>query len=192
MNSSSDLPYVTPESSWAQIQESNRILTERQLESERFLNEKIAEIAVEMKELQRLTGSWANNHGFFAEEYFFNSFKKGQQSFFGEKFDEMEKNVKGIKKGFKDEYDILLINGKSIGIIEIKYKAHENDVPKILKKAQTFRINFPEYKNHQIYLGLATLAFYSELEQACIDHGIAVCKQVGDIVVINDTYLQIF
>jgi len=145
-----------------------------------------------MKKLQKTLGEWADNHGAFAEDYFFNSFEDGKQNFFGEKFDEIDKNVKGIKKGFKDEYDILLINGKSLGIIEVKFKAHINDVPKILRKAETFRVNFPDYKKHQVYLGLATLAFYSELEQECIDKGIAIIKQVGDTVVINDAHLKTF
>jgi len=145
-----------------------------------------------MKKIEEAMGSWANNHGFFAEEYFFNSFENNKQNFFGERFDEIEKNVKGIKKGYKDEYDILLINGKSIGIVEVKFKAHENDVPQILRKAETFRINFPEYKEHKIYLGLATMVFYPELEQKCINEGIAVIKQVGDSVVINDEHLKVF
>jgi Icc-related predicted phosphoesterase len=89
-------------------------------------------------------------------------------------------------------YDILLLNGKSIGIVEVKYKAHENDVSKVLRKAETFRVNFPEYAGHKIYLGLATLSFYPELEQGCINEGIAVVKQVGDTVVINDKHLKVF
>jgi len=145
-----------------------------------------------MKKLEELTGSWANNHGTFAEEYFSNSFENGKQNFFGEKFDEMEKKVKGIKKGYKDEYDILLINGESVGIVEIKFKGHTNDIPKILKKAETFRVNFPEYANHRVYLGMASMAFYSELEQECINQGIAVVKQVGETVVINDAHLKVF
>ena len=91
-----------------------------------------------------------------------------------------------------DEYDILLINGKSVGIVETKYKAHENDLPHVLKKAQTFRLNFPKYSNHQVYLGLATMAFYPQLEKACVDSGIAIIKQVGDSVVIHDEHLRIF
>jgi len=145
-----------------------------------------------MKKMEETMGSWANNIGCFAEEYFTTSFEDGMQNFFGEKFDEIETNVKGIKKGHRDEYDILLINGKSVGIVEVKSKAHENDVPKVLKKAKTFRVNFPEYANHQAYLGLATLVFYPELEQLCIDEGIAVIKLVGDTVVINDEHLKVF
>lgn len=100
--------------------------------------------------------------------------------------------MKGIEVGFKDEYDILLINGKSIAIVEIKFKAHKNDVSNILKKPETFRINFPKYQNHKVYLGLATMAFYKELEQECINEGIAIVKQVGDTVVIKDEHLKTF
>jgi hypothetical protein len=202
MNQLSDYSQATPESSWAQIQESNRYLTEKHAETERILAETILQMKdtdrqmketdKRIKRMEETFGSWANNFGFFAEEYFFNSFENGERNFFGEKFDEIEKNVKGIKKNFKDEYDILLINGKSIGIIEVKFKAHENDIPKILKKPETFRINFPEYNNHRVYLGLATMVFYPELEQECIKEGIAVVKQVGDMVVINDAHLKVF
>ena len=193
-----------------QRKENERMLTEKFAETDRLFKENAAaadkrreesdakfekyreEYERRMKNMENRVGAWARNHGEFAEEYFFNSFEQNQRNFFGEKFDELEQNVKGIKKNFKDEYDIVLINGKSIGIIEVKYKAHENDIPKILKKSQTFRVNFQEYSNHQIYLGLATMAFYPELEQECIKQGIAVIKQVGDTVVINDAHLKVF
>ena len=152
----------------------------------------IAETAREVEKVNQTLGAWANNQGRFAEEYFFNSFEKGQQNFFGEKFDRIEGNVKGIKEKFQDEYDILLINGKSVGIIEVKYKGHESDIPKVVKKAETFRRNFPDYQNHKVYLGLATLAFYPKLEQGCINEGIAVIKQAGDTVIINDEHLKAY
>ena len=188
MENSQTIQPATPETVWALLQENAQQMKEYRAEAEKSR----IEADKRMKKLEELTGSWANNHGFFAEEYFFNSFENGKKNFFGEKFDEIERNVKGIKKDFKDEYDILLINGKSICIVEVKFKAHENDIPKILKKAETFRVNFPEYKNHRVYLGLATMSFYPELEQECINQGIAVIKQVGDTVVINDKHLKVF
>ena len=36
------------------------------------------------------------------------------------------------------------------------------------------------------------MVFYPELEQACISEGIAIIKQVGDTVVINDKHLKVF
>jgi hypothetical protein len=200
----------TFESVWASLQETSklqkeneRLFKEKSAETDRQMKESRADFDRQMKEsrsdfeqrmkkMEKTLGSLANNQGRFAEEYFFNSFDKGQQNFFGERFDEIEQNVKGIKKEARDEYDIVLINGKSIGIVEIKFKAHETDIPEVLRKAETFRINFPDYKDHKIYLGLATMAFYPELEQECINHGIAVIKQVGDTIVINDGHLKVF
>ena len=190
MNIATQQP-VAPEAIWAILQEISQTQKES-AQSQEELRQSQKETDRIMKELQKTVGGITNHHGFFAEEYFYNSFEQGKQNFFGERFDEIEKNVKGIRKDFKDEYDILLINGKSIGIIEVKFKAHESDIPSVLRKAETFRVNFPEYKNHKIYLGLATMAFYPELEQECINEGIAVIKQVGDTVVINDKHLKVF
>jgi len=155
------------------------------------------ETALQMKETDRkidkmreTLGSWANNQGDFAEEYFFNAFERGKTNFFGEKFDSIRKNKGGLE--VDDEYDIVLINGHSVGIVETKYKAHKNDLPKVLKKVETFRINFPNYVNHKIYLGLASMSFYPALEQECIEQGIAVIKQVGETVVINDEHIKAY
>ena len=145
-----------------------------------------------MKKFEEMTGGLSNNHGMFAEEYFFNSFEKGKQNFFGEKFDDIERNVKGIDSGYKDEYDILLINGKSIAIVEVKFKARDKDIEKVIKKAKTFRINFPKYQSHQVYLALAAMVFDKNAEENCIDNGIAIVKQVGETVIINDEHLKVF
>ena len=198
---------ATPETVWALLmetakrqEETDRILTEKFTETDRILTEKFAETDRQMKETDRKMnkvfeelGRWGNNHGKFAEEYFFNSFEKGQKNFFGQKFDEIRKNIHaGLIKEFEDEYDIVLINGKSVGIVEVKFKAREDHISKILRKAVTFRVNFPVYENHEIYLGLASLSFDSEIEQLCINNGIAIIKQVGDTVVINDEHLKVY
>ena len=128
----------------------------------------------------------------FAEEYFFNSFKQGKNTFFGETFEDIERKVKGIEPGFKDEYDILLINGNAIGIIEVKYKGRLDDVADIINKAHTFRVNYPKYQNHRVYLALATMIFNQRLEDECIKEGIAIVKQVGDKVIIADEHLKVF
>ncbi|MCL2435158.1 MAG: hypothetical protein FWD09_03325 [Lentimicrobiaceae bacterium] len=144
------------------------------------------------KRRDEMIDSWSYNHGCFAEEYFFNSFAEEEQNFFGEKFDEIRRKVSPKERNLEDEYDIVLYNGTSVAIIEVKYKAHKNDIPQVLKKAETFKILCPTYKDAKIYLGLASLAFYPELEQECIEKGIAIIKQVGDTVIIQDGHLKTF
>jgi len=181
-----------------QRKENERILTEKFAETDRILTEKFDKTErlfdkseKRMKKLEKTMGSWANNHGSFAEEYFFNSFEDEQQDFFGEHFNDIDKNLKPPKKkNLKDEYDIVMYNDSYIAIVETKFKAHLNDIPDVIKKAETFRILCPDYSDYKIYLGLASLSFYDELEQECIKHGIAIIKQVGDAVVINDKHLK--
>jgi len=177
MNTAAQQTVPNFESVWTILQETAQLQRE---------NEK------QIKELQKTVGGITNNQGSFAEEYFFNSFEKGQKNFFGENFDDVKKNLKNFWQGIEDEYDIVLYNHTSVALIEVKYKAHINDIPAVLKKAETFRVLFPNYKDFKIYLGLASLSFYPELEKECINQGIAVIKQVGDTVVINDTNLKVF
>ena len=142
-----------------------------------------------LKVLGEQVGGWNNSHGLFAEEYFFNSFR-GKKNFFGEKFDNIKKNLKGAETD--DEFDIVLLNGHSVAIVETKFKARSSDVNNVINKVKAFKINYPKYQNHQFYIGLASLAFEKQAEQKCIEKGIAVIKQVGDAVVINDEHLKVF
>jgi len=188
------------------LNETSRFLTEKQSENDRLINEsrkelkeKQSETDIFIKELKesqlRLSeklGGMANSHGSFAEEYFYNSFDRGERVFFGEKFDEITKGLKYRSKKIEVEYDVVLYNCSSVAIIEVKYKAHENDLPKILKKIDTFRYIYPDYQNYKIYLGIASMAFYPELEQECIKNGIAIIKQVGGEVVIEDGHRKTF
>ena len=195
-------PAATYESVWAMMQESARRMEKSHEEWEKRTKE--SDLRMEksreaheaherrMKRMEETMGSWANNYGSFAEEYFFNSFDNGKQNFFGEKFDEIEKGVKVVTKNLKDEYDIVMYNGANVAIIEVKFTAHKNDLPKVLNKAKTFKILCPDYKDSKIYLGLASMSFYPALEEECIKQGVAIIKQVGDTVVINDGHLRAF
>ena len=201
-----EYPAATPESVWAALHESERqrkenerFLTEKQAETDRQLketNRQLKEISADfdrrMKKFEEMNGGLSNNQGLFAEEYFFNSFEQGQQNFFGEHFDDIEKNLKGIEPKFKDEYDIVLFNGKSIAIVEVKFRAREKDITKTLKKARTFRMNYPKFQNHCVYLGLAALTFDKGIEDDCKENGIAIVKQVGNTIVITDEHLKAF
>jgi len=184
---------ATPESVWAAF---DRVAAQ-QAETDRILRESRAELKAQQAETDRIVremskrlGGMGQSHGSFAEEYFFNSFERGEKYFFGEKFDTVRKNMSGMETN--DEFDIVFLNGQTVAIVEVKYKAHENDLPKIIEKVERFRLNFPKSENQKIYLGLASMAFYPELEKACTDNGIAIIKQAGDTVVINDDNLKVF
>jgi hypothetical protein len=185
------------------FQETAQMFQESKAENDRLLRESKAEFdrrfaetdrivrstSLKVDEVARMVGGMSDNHGKFAEEYFSNSFDNGQREFFGEKFYRIEKNVEGENPG---EYDIMLINGNSVAVIETKFRARSKNVNEMYKKAKVFRKNFPEYKSHRLYLGLAAMVFDKGVEDMFANKGIAIIKQVGDTVVINDENLKVF
>jgi Holliday junction resolvase-like predicted endonuclease len=137
-----------------ELKESQKETDRIQKETEKKMNETFARIDKRFEKMQKMTGGISMEYGSFAEQYFFNSFDKGQKNFFGEKFDEIDSNCKGIGPG---EYDIMMINGKSVAVIEVKFKARQKYLDEMLKKAVTFKKNFPQYRSHKLYLGLAAM-----------------------------------
>ena len=175
------------ENVWAKIQRNRprpEVVSEEEAEYIRNVNE---------INMHRYYFDNAGNYcfdGFYTGEYFLTAFRYGRKTFFGEHFDEIIINVGGLETD--DVFDIVMRNDHALGIVELKYNAHENDLPDIVSKAKAFRLNFPDYQQYKIYLGLATMEFYPKLEQECEKNGIAIIKQMDDTVVINDKHLKAY
>ena len=190
--------------------ETDRKLAEQRAETDRILSEKIAKIIAdtessveemfnrsdrimqkEMKKVNQMIGGIANSNGEVAESYFINSFKK-YPHFAGQAYQIIDINAhkRSSDLDLEDEYDLVLYNGTSVVIIEIKYNAKKDDVEQVLKKAETFRKLVPQYKDYALYLALAGLHVYKNTEQEAKKHGIAIIKQVGKHQVIIDEYLK--
>ena len=88
-----------------------------------------------LDKVAKLVGNISNNQGDIAEEFFYNSLK-AKPTLAGINYDFIDKNITRSKNKIEDEYDILLVNGKDIAIIETKYKAHANDIEKLVNKAK--------------------------------------------------------
>jgi hypothetical protein len=181
----------------AETEQAIKELRESQKETDRLFKEtdlKINKLTENVKNLNNDIGGMENSTGLFAEQYFLNCFKKGNKTFFGEHFDQIKKNVHGGKPRteFHDEYDIVLYNSKTIAIIETKFRARTFHVDDTVDKVKTFRMNFPQFANHQFYLALASMSFDKNVEKKCNDKGIAIVKQEGNMVMIVDDKLTVY
>jgi len=127
---------------------------------------------------QRIEGISKSN-GTFCEEYFINSFKENP-TFLGEKFDRVLEYHKPTIPVIEDEYDLLLINGSTVVIIEVKYKAGLDDVGKTFSKLHTYRKNFPMFDGYKIYLGLASFSFSKAMRLRAEKEGIVLIQQRGE------------
>jgi hypothetical protein len=176
---------------------SERFEKEMKERSERFdkeMKESNARSEKENKALKEMIGGMGNSNGDYAEEFFYNALSNGQKKMFGEVFDDVIKSNKvTFNKGYEDEYDIILVNGQAVCIVEVKYKADSSDLPqRVLRKAKTFRVNFPHFKDKKVYLALASMSFHPLTKRACRENGIAIMKQVGETMVVSGENLKTF
>ncbi len=132
-------------------------------------------------------GNIQQNNGDIAEEYFYKTvdrtMKLGDVS-----FDFIYRNITGqIKKTkLEGEYDIILVNGKTVAFIETKYKMHENDVIKIKEKMiPTFKKLFPAYKDLKLFAGIASFHISKNVEKLAKEFGFYILEKKGDVMQIN-------
>ena len=140
----------------------------------------------QLKSIGQRLGSIGINTGDFTEELFFRSFQN--YPVLGDiRYDVVRRKVEDDKE--KTEYDILLHNGYASAIIEVKYKAHHEDIERIIKnKVRAFRNSYPQYAKHKLFLGLATTITYQDLIETAKEQGIYLLTQQGSHVeVVNST-----
>ncbi|GHV66901.1 hypothetical protein FACS1894199_11260 [Bacteroidia bacterium] len=141
-----------------------------------------AEAAVRMKNIEEAVGGISNNNGYLAEEYFFNALD-ATRKLGNIKFDFIERNRERHIDKVQDEFDIVMYNGSSVAIIEVKYRARQNSLQHLTtKKVQNFRTLYPEYADHKLYLGIASMSFNEEVINKARKLGIGILKQKGDTI----------
>ena len=156
--------------------------TEAQIaETDAHLRASDERLTKKLDTIGKLVGSIGNGHGEIAEEFFFNTISD-KPKLAGIEYDSVDKNITRNKHGIQDEYDILMINGKDIAIIEVKYKAHKNDVDRLIhKKYKNFKKLFPEYRNFNHHLALASFKVHDDVIEQTQSQGVMVLQRRGDV-----------
>jgi hypothetical protein len=87
-----------------------------------------------------------------------------------------------------------MFNGKSAAFIEVKYKAKPDNIniDKLSERVFKFKTLFPEYKNHNIYLGVAAMSFKKGFAKQLRSAGVATIHQVGKKMVVYDKEVKVF
>ena len=156
------------------------------------LRESLKEFKEDLKEISAQIGGISNNIGHHAEQFFQSVFKEKLE--FGRiKYDEMIPNL--AHKGKKDEieFDIALVNGDSVALIEAKNRIHPGFVIELAeKRIEKFREFFHEFDNYDVYLGIAGFSFSDEVLDRASAYGIGIVRQVGDGVEIEANNLRVY
>ena len=83
-----------------------------------------------------------------------------------------------------------MYNGSSLALIEIKHKVHPSDLVKLsTTKVENFRMIFPKYKNHKIFLGIGGFSIPASIVENAKKRGIGVLKQKAETAVIESSNL---
>jgi Holliday junction resolvase-like predicted endonuclease len=144
-------------------------------------NAKLAKSDEKFNRLAEMYGGASNNQGKVAEEFFYNSLKH-KPKLNGIEFDFIQKNITRSKGDIEEEYDIILVNGNVIYIVEVKYKLHIRDIERFLdRKLPNFIKLFPEYKDFRIHLAFASFSIEDELKQSAREKGITLLQRRGDV-----------
>jgi len=171
------------------IQEESAI---RMKKFEESLEKSSKEFNEKLEKISEQIGGISNNIGHHAEQFFQSVFKEKLE--FGRiKYDEMIPNLTHKSKKEEIEFDIALINGDSIALIEVKNRIHPNFVIKFAEeRVEKFREYFHEFENYDVYLGIAGFSFSDEVLDRASAYGIGIVRQVGEGVEIEANNLKVY
>ncbi|MDC9727893.1 MAG: hypothetical protein PSN04_01005 [Methyloprofundus sp.] len=126
-------------------------------------------------------GNVTNNQGDVAEEFFYNSLIKNTH--LGNlQFDDITRNMEKHRGKIQEEYDLFLTNGNAIAVVEVKYKAHSNDLDKLERKINHFKKLFPIYKDYKLYGALASFFVNDDTKREALERGYFVLQREGDLI----------
>ena len=142
----------------------------------------MAKTDAKLERLAEMYGGVGNNQGAVAEEFYYNSLK-ADPVLGGVRFDFVDKNHTRSHAGLEDEFDLLLVNGRTVFVVEVKYKAHEKDLRRLLEvKAPNFLRLFPEYADREHRFVLAAFHVHDDLKRAALEQGVTVLQRKGDLI----------
>ncbi len=153
-------------------------------------SEQMKKTDARLDKLAKLYGGVSQNQGDSAEEFFFNTLK-GKKRIGDMVFDTIQKNMRVDGKNLKGEYDIVLYNGNSVAIVEVKYKVHINDIENLReKKIPNFRKLFPFFDSYKIYAGIAGFHVNDEAVKKAEEHGFFILKRKGKIAEFDTDFVR--
>ncbi len=126
-------------------------------------------------------GNVTHNQGDVAEEFFFQSLIKDNH--LGSiRFDDVVKNMEKHRGQIQEEYDLVMTNGDVIAVVEVKYKAHKNDLDKLDRKMRHFKRLFPIYQAFKQYGAIAAFHINDDAKEEALKRGYFVLQRSGDLV----------
>jgi len=117
--------------------------------------------------------------GLEVEEFFYSSFKRNPK-LANIEFDFVYQNDSRNFKGKTQEIDILLENGSSVGVVEVKNRVSEKSIDQLDKIMESFDYFHPLYKDYKVIGAIAGKIFPKHLQDKALKKGYSVVTQQGE------------
>jgi hypothetical protein len=151
----------------------------------------MAETTRKLEAIGIRVGNIGQNQGAVTEEFFFNTLTE-KPEVGGITFDRIMPNVQVSTKRKQAEFDIVLVNGNSVAVIEVKYKVHPSDIDKLADNLKNYREFYPEFKDYKLYGGIAGFSIPPDAVQAAKEKGMFVLKRVGEVLTTDASDMRAF
>lgn len=153
-----------------------RELIKKSTENIDKMSERVAQTTENINRVEKQWGNVASNLGDVAEDFFYNGLEF-RKRLGGIKFDDISRNVDDMHHR---EYDIVLTNGKTIGLVEVKHKLHPNDVTRFVNETMpAFKATYTLAQKLDVVGAMAGLAVPKDAKTLAEEHGLFVLTQSG-------------
>jgi Holliday junction resolvase-like predicted endonuclease len=140
--------------------------------------------------LEMLTGI-TTSQGLVSEEFFYNTLAD-TLCVAGIKYDSITSNIKHKVNGKWMEVDLLLENGSSLAIIEVKYRARNSNIEQLKNTIKNYREAFPQHKQFKIYAGIASFSIDEVVATQAHAQGFFILKRKGDLLEVDTQCMRSF
>ncbi|SFV71670.1 hypothetical protein MNB_SV-13-945 [hydrothermal vent metagenome] len=132
----------------------------------------------QIKALSRNIDGVNKSIGLEVEDFFYSSLK--ENPILGNtKFDYVYQNSKRDFKGESQEIDILLENGSTVGVVEVKNKVSQKSIDQLDTIMERFDYFHPIYKDYKVIGAIAGKIFPKHLQTQALNKGYSVLMQQG-------------
>ena len=146
---------------------------------EKLLNEKFQETDKKIRKLEGLfTSQWGKLIEAMVEPAALKLFQVR-----GIAVNESMQRVVIQKKNLQKEFDILLVNGDVVIVVEVKSTLKIDDVKKHIECLKKFHDYMPEYKDKRVFGAVAYLSCDEQSDKYAYKNGLFVITLTGDEIV---------
>jgi hypothetical protein len=172
-------------------QAATSLLIAEMIETVKNTGIQVTDNSLTVKSIGQQLGNIGRNQGEVAEEYFYNSLRANPM--LGEvKFDTIQANVEAGNKKYQAEFDMLMNNGNSAAVLEVKYKVHSTDLDHLEKNIKRYREVFPQHKHFKLYGGIAGFSISPAVTKAAKERGLFVLKRKGEVFTADTVDMRVF